>query len=405
MLVGTTFAWFTDTANTGINKIRAGNLKVVLEYAKPGDITWSPVGANTQLFSSTGWEPGYTQVVYIRVQNAGTLALKHTIAANIIGESVVLNVAGEKMSLSQYLQVDLREFSGDPTASTIDRTQIGINTSAMSSNNKISAFSYDGGKLLPEDTKIYQLAIYMPTSVGNEANYRGKVAPAITFGLKVTASQEAHESDSFGNTYDAYAPGFISVRNGKELERAFVDAKPGKDIYVLLEEDIDLNASFMRIIREKHTNQVGVGVGNVVINGNGHKISTNYAGTAGVISAEYAESDRSITFLDTVIQSKAANASGDETRGLAAFELANGTINLIGCTIETADSQNGIGIKLLRSKNVTINLTDCMISAAVPIEFEGSADCVLNLKDSVLKATSGGLQIVEKNSSNINCNR
>ena len=28
MLVGTTFAWFTDTASTAVNKIQAGNLKV-----------------------------------------------------------------------------------------------------------------------------------------------------------------------------------------------------------------------------------------------------------------------------------------------------------------------------------------------------------------------------------------
>ena len=28
MLIGTTFAWFTDTASTGVNKIVSGNLKV-----------------------------------------------------------------------------------------------------------------------------------------------------------------------------------------------------------------------------------------------------------------------------------------------------------------------------------------------------------------------------------------
>ena len=32
MLVGTTFAWFTDTASTGVNKIQAGNLDIELAY-------------------------------------------------------------------------------------------------------------------------------------------------------------------------------------------------------------------------------------------------------------------------------------------------------------------------------------------------------------------------------------
>ena len=31
MLIGATFAWFTDTASTGVNKIQAGNLDVALE--------------------------------------------------------------------------------------------------------------------------------------------------------------------------------------------------------------------------------------------------------------------------------------------------------------------------------------------------------------------------------------
>ena len=54
MLVGTTFAWFTDTASTGVNKIVAGNLKVDLEYAKAWDeegapIAWENVTEDTKL--------------------------------------------------------------------------------------------------------------------------------------------------------------------------------------------------------------------------------------------------------------------------------------------------------------------------------------------------------------------
>ena len=31
MLLGTTFAWFTDTASTGVNTIQAGTLQVALQ--------------------------------------------------------------------------------------------------------------------------------------------------------------------------------------------------------------------------------------------------------------------------------------------------------------------------------------------------------------------------------------
>ena len=39
MLIGATFAWFTDSASTAVNKIQAGNLKVDLEMQNP-DGSW-----------------------------------------------------------------------------------------------------------------------------------------------------------------------------------------------------------------------------------------------------------------------------------------------------------------------------------------------------------------------------
>ena len=44
MLIGATFAWFTDTASTGVNKIQAGNLDVVLEM-KDASGNWVPAEA------------------------------------------------------------------------------------------------------------------------------------------------------------------------------------------------------------------------------------------------------------------------------------------------------------------------------------------------------------------------
>ena len=82
LLIGTTFAWFTDTASTGVNKIQAGNLDVELEYSHDM-VNWQAANKNTQMFNDdTLWEPGHTEVVYLRVKNAGNLALKYNIATN-----------------------------------------------------------------------------------------------------------------------------------------------------------------------------------------------------------------------------------------------------------------------------------------------------------------------------------
>ncbi len=73
MLMGTTFAWFTDSVVSGRNKIVAGNLDVVLEYKTPDSTDWEEVKSDTVLFGEDSlWEPGHTEVVALRIRNAGT---------------------------------------------------------------------------------------------------------------------------------------------------------------------------------------------------------------------------------------------------------------------------------------------------------------------------------------------
>ena len=85
LLIGTTFAWFTDTASTGVNKIQAGNLDVELQYNHNG--TWENAEGQTLDFQKAAgkeseailWEPGCTyKLPEIRVINKGNLALKYT---------------------------------------------------------------------------------------------------------------------------------------------------------------------------------------------------------------------------------------------------------------------------------------------------------------------------------------
>ena len=108
MLVGTTFAWFTDSVTSGKNTIVAGNLDVELEYATvdtTGALTdWKSVDDATDLFVDGLWEPGYAQVVYLRVSNLGTLALKYQFSLNITSETPGTNVDGEQFLLSDYLR-------------------------------------------------------------------------------------------------------------------------------------------------------------------------------------------------------------------------------------------------------------------------------------------------------------
>ena len=99
MLIGTTFAWFTDTASTAVNKIQAGNLKVDLEMQTP-DGNWVSAKGETLEFKTADnrdadqilWEPGCTyELPQLRVVNNGNLALKYKIQITGIQGNAKLN--------------------------------------------------------------------------------------------------------------------------------------------------------------------------------------------------------------------------------------------------------------------------------------------------------------------------
>ena len=210
MLVGTTFAWFTDTASTGVNRIEAGNLKIKLMYSK--DMTsWVEATANTPLFDDNAlWEPGYTQIAYLKVVNTGSLALKYDVTTNSYDKERGKNAAGNLFYIDQYLKVGLAE-----TETAFENRSAAI--AAISGSEKSMAkelrISKDWTVLeAGAESNPFAVVVYMPTTVGNEANnVQSWRKPSLKgFGLVVNATQATVESDSFGKTYDEKAPTTIT---------------------------------------------------------------------------------------------------------------------------------------------------------------------------------------------------
>ena len=211
MLIGTTYAWFTDTASTAVNKIQSGNLGVQLEYSKDFS-EWKNVTEVTKLFEdSTVWEPGRTEIVYLRVKNAGTLALKYTLGIYNLYNSTGKNVLGNKYRLSDYVKLGAVEAD----AAYADRAAaISAVQDSAKTLNSIGDTGVVGADLATNTTKVYALVLYMPTEVGNEANPKNKDpywAAKMSFGISVSATQAMSESDSFDNTYDEDAATILSA--------------------------------------------------------------------------------------------------------------------------------------------------------------------------------------------------
>ena len=171
MLVGATFAWFTDTASTGVNKIQAGKLDVALEMQN-ADGKWVSAEGKTLDFVKAAdakgeailWEPGCTyELPALRIRNNGNLALKYQVIITGINGSAKLNTV-------------------------IDWT---IGDVAMGAEQHLAA----------GESNAFTIKGHMQESAGNEYMNESIDGIAIT----VVATQDTLESDSFDKDYDADA--------------------------------------------------------------------------------------------------------------------------------------------------------------------------------------------------------
>lgn len=217
MLVGSTFAWFTDSVSSDTNKIVAGNLDVELEYKKVvGGVAtdWAPVVGRSDIFDPNAlWEPGRIEVVYLKVSNLGSLALKYALSVTVANETVGLTEAGQPVKLSDHLVFTTVEMNDALTVYTEEEARALAEAGSKGMESYIGSTKALEAKDKANDEDYVALIVYMPKTVGNEANYRGTAVPTIALGINLVATQYTNESDSFGPDYDAGAE-FPIVDNG-----------------------------------------------------------------------------------------------------------------------------------------------------------------------------------------------
>ena len=244
MLVGATFAWFTDTASTAVNKIQAGNLDLEVQYRTTANGEWKTLDNATDLFGAAGtlFEPGHTRVVELKIKNAGNLALKYKIGMNVISETAGTNKDGNPYKLSDYLKVATSPIQQyDPNAGPHDISYVMEQLIFEKGNvlawehRDFASFELDKDEhnrvhvLQPGDAGILGIKVYMPETAGNDANAISTTqAASINFGLNVVATQYTTESDSFGTQYDKDATYPVIVSNQQQTNDAITNATDKK---------------------------------------------------------------------------------------------------------------------------------------------------------------------------------
>ena len=190
MLAGTTFAWFTDTASTGVNKIQAGNLDVALEYAikwdTEGKVTkWENAEGKTLQFKTADgrtdnilWEPGCRyQLPELRVVNNGNLALKY-----------IIKVTG--------IETNHEVVPGEPNLNDVITWEITYSDDAVW-HNEADTFKA-GYSLAPNASNVVTIKGVMDKNAGND--YQGLSIDGVS--VTVYATQMTAEFDSIDNLYD-----------------------------------------------------------------------------------------------------------------------------------------------------------------------------------------------------------
>ena len=194
MLVGTTFAWFTDTASTGVNKIVAGNLKVdIVNEAGTASIENSGLkfvsADNVTKGEAILWEPNCTYLTEgFQIKNGGNLALKWKVEIN--KDRVTNSVVGSEATPSKSL-LDVIDFSiVDASGNTVDIDNF--------TGHIRPAVDSDANTGL---SGVYKIKAHMDANAGND--YQNLMLDGIT--ITVYATQDTYEYDSTRNDYDKFA--------------------------------------------------------------------------------------------------------------------------------------------------------------------------------------------------------
>ena len=203
MLIGTTFAWFTDTASTGVNKIVSGNLKVDIFGADSDShiekLNFTKAATtDAEAGAEILWEPGCRYLTKgFRIANKGNLALKWKAQVN-----TGTTAANEgNFDLLDVIDFYLVKGTGE-------------------SQTETPLDEFTGNLKKTETSDVYYIKGVMQTTAGND--YQGLTLDGIS--ITVVATQDTVESDSFNNQYDKDAEYPILVTTGDELQAAVSNA-------------------------------------------------------------------------------------------------------------------------------------------------------------------------------------
>ncbi len=355
MLVGTTFAWFTDTASTGVNKIQSGNLDVDIIGADGKKLEklsfQKAAGAeNEELL----WEPGCRYLTEgFRIANKGNLALKWK--AEINKDNIVNG------------KVDDTAKDG---VSLLDVIDFYVVTSTAEDAEAVAIEDFVGKLKKTETSDAYYIKGVMQTTAGND--YQNLTLDGIT--ITVYATQDTVESDSFDNQYDKDAAYPVTVTTTEELVAALQNEKAivlANDITIAsmtstaknLKQTLDFNGHKLLLGGEDQSDYGCLDV-------YGELTLVDSVGNGGITGKFYHNATKVPTAVfinDGAVVNLESGTIENVYRGVANY-YTGGTFNMTGGKIAVKQASEIESAGVLFHRSGTVNLTGGEISGAIYFE-------------------------------------
>ena len=188
---GATLAWFSDV-ETVRNEFRIGLLYLDVSYKNDIITEYTPLKGATEVFYDEAlYEPGYTQVVYLKIENNGDVDFNYKVSVTVEDFTNGKNAWGEEIYLPNYLRYGVVFAESETELQEMVRDRLNTRTHAtndwgmLGTWSEVSPYIFEAG----ENPHYAALIIYMPEEVGNAANYRGFVEPRVELGITVFAQQ------------------------------------------------------------------------------------------------------------------------------------------------------------------------------------------------------------------------
>ncbi len=184
---GASLAWFTDTSEEVVNIFHFAEFDLEVSH-RLDDGTWESIDGKTDIFEDNAlYEPGYVQVVYLKVENKGDVAFDFHTAVSVINSSTAKNKFGQEFWLHEYLKFGIAYADSESGMEELVSTR---EKAVAIATMKLQNYDTDVASLEAGDTVYMALVVRMPKEIGNEANYQGTTIPKVDLGLIVKAEQQ-----------------------------------------------------------------------------------------------------------------------------------------------------------------------------------------------------------------------